>query len=498
MTKAKQMMDMKSTTSAITTAESNEQQRNWTQEFLQKKAGHPLKNYDPTRTHLNFEVTKGGKIQPIDTSMSIDEKMNQILQERGIKNPNGKNCKQPQRILAKFIFGGNRDRMRELAFGDQKVNFGKGADNSNLTRKEDIEKWAVDVYKSVAKRYGEENIVSFYVHLDETNPHIHCTLLPIDEAKKRISWTSVFGKTKKEESEAMREAHTFFFDKVGEKWGLDRGSDVSETGAKHRSTAEYERDLINHVEELEDTIEGLKKQIAKEERKLKSFTTMIVNLQNRKAEIDEEIAKIAKQFGEEGADSELLASRLEELRKEMETVQQKLADRQKMLDDTTAMLSEAREKLAELKNVEATTTERVNQLKREHAQMANLVKNDYIDKAEREFANIRGTYYKMLNDSVAPVIEHLDRDQRDVLHDSGYYDLKEDSETVINCATLLAINFIKEAITYAESHGGGGGGGSSLSGWGRKKDDDDERWWQRCIRQAAAMMKPARKRSRGR
>ena len=95
MTKAKQMMDMKSTTSAITTAESNEQQRNWNRNMWVNKSNDPLKNYDPTRTHLNFEVTKGGKIQPIDTSMSIDEKMNQILQERGIKNPNGKNCKQP-------------------------------------------------------------------------------------------------------------------------------------------------------------------------------------------------------------------------------------------------------------------------------------------------------------------------------------------------------------------------------------------------------------------
>jgi len=119
-------------------------------------------------------------------------------------------------------------------------------------------------------------------------------------------------------------------------------------------------------------------------------------------------------------------------------------------------------------------------------------------RAEHEFANIRGAYYKMLDEAITPLIDQFDRHQRDALYENGYFDLKEDGEKVINCATLLAINFVKEAITYSESHGGGGGGSSSLSGWGRKKDDDDERWWQRCIRQAAAMMKPGRKRSRGR
>ena len=493
------MMDIRSSKERISGAESNEQQRKWSKDFLQKKADHPIKNYDPTRTHLNFEVARGGKIQAIDTSMSIDEKMNQILQERGIKNPNEReNAKRKNRILAQIILGGNRQRMRELAFGNQLVVYSKGADNSHITRSKDIEKWAVDVYKSVAKHFGEENIISFYVHLDELNPHIHCTLLPIDEKTNRISWKSKFGNTKDEGLKILQDLHSSFYREVGMKWGLDRGSDVTETGAKHRSTAEYERDLINHVEELEDTIKGLKKQIAKEERKLKSFTTMIANLQERKTAIQEEIDQIAKKFGEEGADSEQLAGRLNKLRREMESVQQKLADRQKMLDDTTALLAEAKEKLASLKDEEARTSERVDVLKREHVQMAKYVNDDIMRKAEHEFANIRGAYYKMLNDSVAPVIEHLDRDQRDVLHDSGYYDLKEDSDKVINVATLLAINFVKEAITYAESHGGGGGGGSSLSGWGRKKDDDDERWWQRCIRQAAAMMKPARKRSRGR
>lgn len=493
------MMDIRSSKERISTAESNEQQRKWSKDFLKLKANDPLKNYDPTRAHLNFEVTSGGKIQPIDTSRTIDEKMSQILQERGIINPNEReNAKRKNRILAQFIFGGNRERMRELAFGNQKVDYGKGADNSNIMRSKDIEKWAIDVYKHVSKRFGEENIVSFYVHLDENNPHIHCSVIPIDEAKNRISWKSKFGDSKTEGAKILHDLHNRFYDEVGKKWGLDRGSDVKETGAKHRSTAEYERDLINHVEELEDTIEGLKKQIATEERKRKSFKTMIENLQKRKDDIEKELSELGSQLGVEGQDPEELAKKINKLRKEMETLICKLDERKKMLDNTNALLIEAREKLDQLKNVEAATAERVNVLKHEHAQMAKIANDDIMRKAEQQFANIRGTYYKMLDDAITPVIDHLDHDQKETLHEAGYFDLKEEGEKVINVATLLAINFIKEAITYAESHGGGGGGSSSLSGWGRKKDDDDERWWQRCIRQAATMMKPGRKRSRGR
>ncbi len=48
----------------------------------------------------------------------------------------------------------------------------------------EIEKWAQDIYRFVADKYGEENIVSFIVHCDEKNPHVHCALLPIDKDKK--------------------------------------------------------------------------------------------------------------------------------------------------------------------------------------------------------------------------------------------------------------------------------------------------------------------------
>ena len=54
----KQVMDLRPNSEGITTLESNEQQRNWTEQHSQKKVNDPLANYDPSRYHLNFEVVK--------------------------------------------------------------------------------------------------------------------------------------------------------------------------------------------------------------------------------------------------------------------------------------------------------------------------------------------------------------------------------------------------------------------------------------------------------
>ena len=77
------------------------------------------------------------------------------------------------------------------------------------------------------------------------------------------------------------------------KWGLERGDSIRETGARHRSTYEYKRELVNDVNQLESRKVSLAADIKQEERKLKSLTTMMANLQERRASIQREIDEIA-------------------------------------------------------------------------------------------------------------------------------------------------------------------------------------------------------------
>ena len=155
---------------------------------------------DPTRTRLDFEVGKGGVIKEIDKSISIPKRIKAILAAHGISDPNkdipdeilnDKKKHAGTRTFVSFILQGSHDTMEKLAFGDQKVSYNPNADNSNLERKEEIEKWAKDMYAYIAQKYGEENIAEFTVHLDETTPHAHCVVVPITPSGK-LSFKKVF------------------------------------------------------------------------------------------------------------------------------------------------------------------------------------------------------------------------------------------------------------------------------------------------------------------
>ena len=82
-------------------------------------------------------------------------------------------------------------------------------------------------------KYGEENILSAIVHLDETNPHMHLNLVPISSG--RLCAKELFdGKLAKLQTEIWKE--------VGQKYGLERGKEGNDV--EHLSTAEYKAKQI--------------------------------------------------------------------------------------------------------------------------------------------------------------------------------------------------------------------------------------------------------------
>jgi hypothetical protein len=85
-----------------------------------------------------------------------------------------------------------------------------------------------DCVKFFQDKYGEENVLSAIVHMDETNPHLHLNLIPITHGK--LCAKDLFdGK--------LVALQTEFWKEVGERYGLDRGKPNSQT--EHLDTAEY-------------------------------------------------------------------------------------------------------------------------------------------------------------------------------------------------------------------------------------------------------------------
>lgn len=478
MANQKQVLDVQ-VSKGITTAQSNEHQRRRSEQA--EKYAIKMGNYDPTRKHLNFEIAPGGKIRPIDTSRSIPERMADILSSRGIKDPNEGLIEPKFRTVVNIIFGGSRERMRELAFGTQQVDFEKGADNARIKRKSDIERWAKDVYSFVSGKYGEQNIAAFIAHLDEQNPHVHCTLLPIKDG--RFAYKEIFaGKDKFEYSERMKQLHTDFFAEVNTKWGMSRGSSISETGARHRTTEEYRRMLSEECTTIEENIgrhqkvlSELQSDIRLAERRVKGLTTMVENLEKSKAEKEAQLLATEGELKANKGDAAQLAAQIQALQKELHGIDKQLADKQEKLQTADRQLSDLKENMDAIQ-------ERTEDLKEEaykyshdvHSKVDSLLKDVLLESVVSEYRNASA---------------QLDVSERQLFDGTLVQSLSEQGAEVMHCATMLFLGMVDDATTFAETRGGGGGG-SDLK-WGRDNDEDNRAWALRCMRMASRMMRPA-------
>lgn len=91
-----------------------------------------------------------------------------------------------------------------------------------------------DCTKFFANRYGNENIISAVVHMDETTPHLHLNLVPIQNGK--LCCKDLFNRIE------LTKLQTDFHESVGKRLNLERGKEGSPR--KHLSTAEYKAQKI--------------------------------------------------------------------------------------------------------------------------------------------------------------------------------------------------------------------------------------------------------------
>ena len=96
-----------------------------------------------------------------------------------------------------------------------------------------VQKWKAfenDCREWLKERYGKENVVNFTVHKDESTPHIHAVVVPIDK-KGKLNCREYLGGREK-----MRDLQTSFAQKV-EHLGLERGIEGSK--AKHQDIKRF-------------------------------------------------------------------------------------------------------------------------------------------------------------------------------------------------------------------------------------------------------------------
>ncbi len=497
------------------TSEANENERHWNDDKIDRKNQDPTNHYDKTRMKLNFEIGPDGKVHPLGyQEKSLEVRLQERLTELGWK-PFKPDSKIQPNCCAKFIFGGNHDRTLEMAFGTQTVNLDKGADNSHLQRCPEIEQWAKDVYDWCAKRYGQENIIGFQVHLDESSPHIHALIVPVGQRAKSgrecVMWSAKFGKSRYEYGHILREMHTSLYEEVGSKYGLERGDSIEGRNVSHLSKRDYIRKLSKDAKQAEKAVKGLQTMIRKLEREMLAD-------RNRLKEIDEALAsgKITlDRYEEQKADIQKLITEYQE---KLEDKSNKLHAKEHELEQLTKDAAKARSVIQPFRNHKVDFTppqitekvplfgtdkwiERQNRLIAKQfteivRKVESLYRNDAARQVEATQRNVLADYGELyqLRKEVKTLIENNDG-------------LKSTLETMLdqlaNPSLRSKIFAIADALaggTPAAISSGGGGGGNSDSDlrWdGRRPDEEEEAYRKRCLKTAIIVVMRSSK-SRGR
>ena len=471
----KQMMDIQKVKS-FCVAVSDEHQRNWGEDLFSRKENDPKYNYDRSRTRLNFQVSKGGELGPIDKSKSITEKIEQAIKDRVTGRMNATSNR-----AVSIVFVGNREQMRKLAFGGQTIN--EDGNNWNVDSCSGIDRWAKDIYDFCGREFGEENIVSFIVHLDELNPHAHAVIVPITK-DGRLSAKEMFGGNDMNQARLkMRELHSRLAE-VNQKYGLERGDDITTTGTKHKSTEVYRRELADECRTLSEDVEtkkmllsSLNHSITKAETCIKALQTMVRNLEKVEAEKQATIAELEDYMKNHLGEATEIKAKITAVRKELWEVRDKLNDKKMKLVRAKVQLDELQKNTsyvaARNKEINAAFEKSANSYQQ---QIINKIWAQAGMKALAEIANI---YPRMTSTH-----------DHSLFDDSFAMDFINHGDKIIYCAMYLYVGYINEATKFAESQGGGG---SDTKDWGRDKDEDEIEWIRRCLRQATKMMKPMKR-----
>ena len=360
------------------------------------------------------------------------------------------------------------------------MDFENNSDNSHVERKSEIEQWAKDVYTFVSGKYGEQNIAAFVVHLDELNPHVHCTLLPIKGG--RFAYKEIFaGKDKFEYSERMKKLHSDFAE-VNRKWGMARGSSIAETGARHRTTEEYRRMLSEECTSIEESIvrhqevlSSLRSDIRLAERRVKGLTTMVDNIRQEMEEKQARLSAIENRLLSQNGDTAAILRQKEKLEQELSVIQSKLADKQDKLQLADRQLAGLKDEMNSVRERTEGLKEEAYRYSREvHSKVDSLLKDAMLEEMVNEHRGLSA---------------RLSLPDRQIFDDSLVRSVAERGMEVMQCATMLFFGMVDDATTFAETHGGGGGG-SDLK-WGRDDDEDNRAGARRCMRMASRMMRPA-------
>ena len=271
---------------------------------------HP-KNADRTRTHLNREL-----VQFPEGVRNRTQAIAHRIETAGIRRKVGTNQVKAIRVL---LTGSNKDMKQMEADGQ-------------------LDEWCNDSLQWLRETYGEQNLVSAVLHMDEKTPHIHATVIPIVTGERRKAGQEEQNGKKKYRKKNPQDVRLCADDVMARhrlkhyqdtyaqamnKYGLQRGVDGSL--ARHISTMQYYKQLVEQQDSLQENIEnllGLEEEAMKKLKQVKGE----INVQKMKGAAVNATTAIA-----DGVSSLFGGSKVKKLEAENENLKRNIVNLQKQV-----------------------------------------------------------------------------------------------------------------------------------------------------------------------
>ena len=154
---------------------------------------------------------------------------------------------------------------------------------------------------------GEENVIHFTVHVDETTWHAHWGGTPIKDGA--LSWKKFF-----DGRDALRAFQDAFYDQVSSRYGMERGE--CDTGRKHKDLQEMKRDALREVAAMETRAADLTREVEESSERLECLQGQIEELEPAAVSLGESAGTVISHLGDGSREREV-GSRVAELEQQV-------------------------------------------------------------------------------------------------------------------------------------------------------------------------------------
>lgn len=263
--------------------------------------------------------------------------------------------------------------------------------------REEVMAYFDDVFEFCKSEFGEQNLVHFTVHMDETTPHAHFGFTPIKDGT--LSWKNYF-----DGRDALRGFQNRYWERVGKQWGLERGETGS--GRTHKTTQEMKREAQREIKELDKRKECLRQEVEEMEAATPSLSEGVRTLWKARSD---------------GSREEELGSAIEGLRGRISDLSSQIADCNGRAEGIERGLPALRARYRELAERFDDTRSRVEQALGRLREVPNTLSElaqDIARKLGKPLFDPNSLDYKMRE--VTRLAKALDRDRPHVPQQRGH------------------------------------------------------------------------------